>query len=301
MFTAIYDYYYGINPGTDLSGGSFTVPYIPAATVTSTISDTRDGDNDGTLAIGHRVQWTEITNDEVILYGVTTEGYPILENTVTGGRFMVTPVNGLHNQTFTINTTDPYTFCFAAGTSIATPTGERAVEDLAMGDLVLTKDGRAVPVLWLGQQRLHKHFGRSAAQMVRIRAGALGNGLPHSDLTVTPDHGIEIDGLLINASALVNGDSVDWVPFDELQESYTIYHIETQDHDVILANGAATETFIDVAGRKGFDNYEEYLSLYGAERIIPEIKAPRISSARLVPDRLKQRLQFKNVAFSNCA
>ena len=96
-------------------------------------------------------------------------------------------------------------------------------------------------------------------QPVRIRAGALGNGLPHSDLTVTADHGMVIDGLIINASALINGTTIDWVPMDELPDRVTYYHVETEDHDVILANGAPAETFVDAVTRSHFDNHQEYL------------------------------------------
>ncbi|WP_049642000.1 Hint domain-containing protein [Candidatus Rhodobacter oscarellae] len=184
--------------------------------------------------------------------------------------------------------------CFAAGTMIATPEGEAAVETLAIGDRVRTADGRDVAVKWLGVQT-HRAAAVNlplpeSAQPVRIRAGALGGGLPHSDLTVTATHGMVLDGMVINASALVNGDTIDFVPLSELEDSITVYHIKTENHDVILANGAPAETFLDAAGRAAFDNYQEYLDLYGAERIIPEMRMPRISTARLVPQAIKDRL-----------
>ncbi len=51
-----------------------------------------------------------------------------------------------------------------------------------------------------------------------------------------------LDDLMVNASALVNGTSVDWVPLHETPNRFTVYHVETDLHDVIPANGAATET-----------------------------------------------------------
>lgn len=196
---------------------------------------------------------------------------------------------------FSINVADitpgaSFAFCFAAGTLIATGSGERAVEDLCIGDPVMTADGRIVPVKWIGRQTLFPQFSGERTAPVRIRAGALGDGLPHTDLTVTADHGIVIDGLVINASALVNGDSIDFVPVAELEDIVTYYHVETEAHDVILANGAPAETFIDYLGRQAFDNCQEYLDLYGSERIIREMEAPRISARRLVPDAIKARL-----------
>ena len=117
----------------------------------------------------------------------------------------------------------------------------------------------------------------------------LTNALQEGDLTVTGDHGMVIDGLVINASALVNGQTIDWVPMTGLSEIVTVYHVETEDHDVILANGAPAETFVDYADRRSFENYDEYLALYGAERIIREMPRPRSSSARMVPSTIRNR------------
>ena len=186
--------------------------------------------------------------------------------------------------------------CFAAGSMIATPTGEAAVETLSIGDLVTTTGGGTTPVLWVGHHKLPRVLLNARMLPVRIQAAALGNGLPHSDLTVTADHGMVIDGLVINAAALVNNDTIDFMPMAEMKDQMTVYHIETEAHDVILANGAPSETFIDYADRKGFDNYDEYLSLYGADRLIPEMDTPRISSARDVPQTIKDRLNQTTVA-----
>lgn len=181
--------------------------------------------------------------------------------------------------------------CFAEGTLIAAPEGEIAVEALRIGDPLLTADGRVIPVKWIGRQTVSTRFGPAERLMpVRLRAGALGPGIPARDLVLTADHALLLDGLLVNAGALVNGSSVDWVPLSELGNTYTVYHIETENHDLILAAGAAAETFIDYAGRQAFGNYGEYLARYGAERMIPEQTLPRVSSARLVPQAFKDRL-----------
>ncbi|MEY8838241.1 hypothetical protein AB9K41_04260, partial [Cribrihabitans sp. XS_ASV171] len=71
---------------------------------------------------------------------------------------------------------------------------------------------------------------------------------------------------------------------------YTVYHVETDNHDLILAEGVPAETFIDYLGRQAFDNYREYVALYGVERSIPEMPRPRISTRRLVPDAIRERL-----------
>ncbi len=51
-----------------------------------------------------------------------------------------------------------FPICFGVGTLIATPTGEAAVETMQFGELVMTEDGRQVPVLWIGRQTIHKRF-----------------------------------------------------------------------------------------------------------------------------------------------
>jgi len=188
-------------------------------------------------------------------------------------------------------TTAPFTYCFAAGTQITTPCGALNVDALTIGDKIMTASGAIVAVKWIGRQTVNTRIGFTAKlEPVRIGAGALGNSLPNSDLTVSADHGMVIDGLVINALALVNGTTIDFVPATELDARFTYYHIETENHDVILANGAPSETFVDIPGRMGFDNYQEYLDLYGTERIIPEMDIPRISTRRLLPDAIKARL-----------
>ena len=180
--------------------------------------------------------------------------------------------------------------CFARGTLIATPDGETPVHMLQIGDVIKTASGGETEVLWIGRQKVEKRSANEHMQPVRIQAGALGDGLPHGDLTVTGDHGMIIDGLVVNANAIVNGTTIDWVPLSELSESVTYYHVETQAHDIILANGAPSETFVDVADRAAFDNHDEYLELYGTERVIPEMDCLRISSQRLLPSQIKLRL-----------
>ncbi|MEL7117664.1 MAG: hypothetical protein AAGP08_19105, partial [Pseudomonadota bacterium] len=61
-------------------------------------------------------------------------------------------------------------------------------------------------------------------------------------------------------------------------------------HDVILANGAASETYLDMPGRRAFDNYQEYIDLNGAEDPIRENPMPRIAAPRLVPSAIRRKV-----------
>ncbi|WP_146343810.1 Hint domain-containing protein [Falsiphaeobacter marinintestinus] len=182
--------------------------------------------------------------------------------------------------------------CFAKGTPIAAPHGPVAVEKLQIGDLILTAAGDSRLVKWVGRQTVATRFAPAERLMpVRFAAGSLGAGLPHADLTVTADHAMLIDGVLCNASALVNGTTITRVPLTEMGDTFTVYHIETEAHEIILANGAPTETFIDNVSRRVFDNFAEYDALYGDTPEMTELPYPRAMSARQVPGRLRRMIQ----------
>ncbi|MEZ5722502.1 MAG: Hint domain-containing protein [Paracoccaceae bacterium] len=75
--------------------------------------------------------------------------------------------------------------CFARGTHILTPAGERPVERLRVGDEVVTADNGVQTIRWIGSRRVARS---PALQPIRIAAGALGSGLPRRTLYVSPQH-----------------------------------------------------------------------------------------------------------------
>ena len=94
----------------------------------------------------------------------------------------------------------------------------------------------------------------------------------------------------------MNGSSIKRLPLNEMPVDFTVYHVETEHHEVIMAECVPAETYIDYAGRQAFDNYAEYLTLYGDDATISELAYPRISSARLLPAGLKTRLGLARAA-----
>jgi hypothetical protein len=187
--------------------------------------------------------------------------------------------------------------CFGEGSLIATPQGERAVETLTTGDIVLSQNGHPISVKWIGHQTVMTRFGPAERlRLVRFAAGSLGDGLPTADLTVTADHGMLVEGVICHAGALVNGTSITRVPLSEMGDTYTVYHIETEAHEIILANGAPAETFIDNVSRRVFDNYAEFEALYGDVPEMVELPLPRAMSARQVPPRVRNRLTLPSAA-----
>jgi hypothetical protein len=175
--------------------------------------------------------------------------------------------------------------CFTAGTRIATPEGEVAVESLKAGDEVLTADGSLSTVKWLGRQEVDVRTGNlRKINPICISAGALGENLPKRDLWVSQDHAIELDGFLVNAGALVN-DSTIYQVVQMPQDGFTYYHVETDAHELLLAEGCPAESFVDYAALETFDNADER---EGSS--VSEMPLPRISAARMLPQSVKDRL-----------
>jgi len=158
--------------------------------------------------------------------------------------------------------------CFAAGTRILTLAGDVAVEDLAPGDRVVTvRDGgpSSRPVIWTGRRAtdIRRHPNPELVRPVRIMAGAFGPGVPERDLRVSPNHAIYIDGALFEAIGLVNGMTI----VQEMATRFVTYHhIELDAHDIVLAEGLATESYIDTGNREMFETGE------GAVRLFPDFR-----------------------------
>jgi hypothetical protein len=183
--------------------------------------------------------------------------------------------------------------CFTAGTMIATPDGERAVESLAAGDLVLTADGRAAPVRWLGQSVVSRVFADPLRILpVRIKAGALGENVPARDLLVSSGHAMYVGDVLAHAGALVNGDSI--VREQDMPLVFTYYHLELDTHALLLANGAPAESFIDGVEAMDFSNWAERPASTGEE-----MAHPRAKSARQLPRAVREHLAARAAALTD--
>jgi hypothetical protein len=149
--------------------------------------------------------------------------------------------------------------CYAAGTQILTPRGPAPVEALRPGDTVLTVlpgGPMTRAIIWTGHRRidLTRHPDPAAIRPVLIRAGALGAGLPERDLRVSPHHGMFLEGALYEATALVNGVSI---IRDEAAQTVTYHHIELAAHNIILAEGAPSETYLDTGNRDMFAEFHD--------------------------------------------
>jgi hypothetical protein len=158
--------------------------------------------------------------------------------------------------------------CLLKGTKISTPSGDRLVQELQIGDEVRTLAGHKT-IKWIGYSKFTKEEGRpwqDSVMPVRVTRFAINDHAPHRDLYLSPRHHIFVNDVLISAWCLINETSiVQCMPSDMSAIEY--YHIEFDTHEVIYAEGASVESlFDDGSSRESFSNFVQYERLYGAER-----------------------------------
>ncbi|WP_439142237.1 Hint domain-containing protein [Pseudooctadecabacter sp.] len=190
--------------------------------------------------------------------------------------------------------------CFTLGTMIATDRGEIPVEALKIGDRVMTRDNGLQDIRWIGRRDVSKEEVIATPEWapIRVAAGALSGAVPETDLLLSPNHRVLITGeraalffgeneVLVAAKHLV---SMDGVSADAAGD-VVYFHILFDRHEVILSNGAWTESFqpADYTLRSIGDEQRE--EVYG---LFPELKnvesAAGWSAARKVLKRHEARL-----------
>lgn len=208
-------------------------------------------------------------NSANLTASATVLGVPILETDLTS---LVGAVNGvlgilgsitlndiLNNLQFDYEiTNDPYQLdhstvvCFTRGALIRTKDGLVPVEDLKTGDLVLTRDNGFQAVQWIGSRKVSAITLVASPHIrpIRIRTNALGDGMPSADLLVSPQHRIlvrskiaqrmfDTDEVLVAAKHLC---AIDGIDIAEDVGDVEYWHFLLDRHQVVYANGAATES-----------------------------------------------------------
>jgi hypothetical protein len=135
---------------------------------------------------------------------------------------------------------------------IATSDGARPVETLRPGDHVFTRDNGEQEILWVGSRAMtgaaleaNRHL-----KPVRFAHGSLGDSLPERDMVLSPNHRVlvandqtalyfEEPEVLVAAKYLTALEGVSiasprWT---------TYYHFMCARHEVVLSDGAWTESF----------------------------------------------------------
>ncbi|MCA0919960.1 Hint domain-containing protein [Pseudooceanicola nanhaiensis] len=142
--------------------------------------------------------------------------------------------------------------CFTPGTLIATPKGERLVEELRAGDRIITRDNGIQEIRWTGARQMSAQELARASHLrpVLIQKGSLGYGLPERDMLVSPNHRVLVNNdktalyfeereVLVAAKHLVGLKGIDTV--DTMGTTYI--HFMFDRHEVVLSDGSWTESF----------------------------------------------------------
>ena len=219
--------------------------------------------------------------DTIDLAGITADSAVWSAGTLTvsnaGSAVAALPLNGNYAGVgFTVSSDQQggseIVSCFATGTRIRTVRGEVAVEDLAEGDVVATAiDGSEAPIIWIGHCTVDcaRHPKPPTVWPVRISAGAFGTGLPARELTLSPDHAVYVNAVLIPVKYLVNGRTIVQEPVDRV----TYRHLELPRHDVMFAEGLPAESYLDVGDRTNFANGGKVM------RLFPDFSTPAFDIA----------------------
>ncbi|WP_256940142.1 Hint domain-containing protein [Acetobacter malorum] len=164
-----------------------------------------------------------------------------------------------------------YEVCFLPGSMIRTVNGDIAVENLQIGDPIVAFDWKnnkdvVRSVVWAGKAHATVRPGLPADEAgypVRVLKNAIADGVPYKDMLITPEHCLFFDGQFVPARMLVNGKSIF---YDTSITSYDYYHVETEEHSVITADGMLTESYLDTGNRSSFHQEGTVISLRSTVR-----------------------------------
>jgi hypothetical protein len=138
------------------------------------------------------------------------------------------------------------------------------IEDLSVGDLVVTKGGKARPIQFVSRYRYKKADPAldwvADFRPVRVRRSAISDNVPSRDLYLTRGHALYIDGILIPVCNLINGSTIVDDSAEGLQE-LEYFHIKLESHDVIYAEGTPCETLLKVS--ESARNFADYYRAHG--------------------------------------
>lgn len=196
----------------------------------------------GTLSFNATTGAFTFTIDRAAVFATGSD--QVVEISVTG-----TDSQGTDTDRIFIN----LTICVARGTLIETDTGPVPVEDLRIGDMVLTADGPPQPIRWIGCSHVTGDALRADPSLrpIRIAAGAFGDHGPARDLTVSPQHRILLDDwraelhfgtrqVLVPAKGLTNGTTIRQA---SAPDGIDYFHVLFDRHEIMLTEGLWTESF----------------------------------------------------------
>lgn len=223
--------------------GATTLDIVGGETGEANQADNADTTNDDYPGapndFGDVLDLTNLFADGLLNSGDITYDDPSHEN----GNFTYTNDDG-DDITVNFSEIENVIVCFTRGTMIVTDAGEKAIEDLVAGDMVMTKDHGLQEMRWIGSRIVP---AKDSFAPIMIKAGAMAND---RDLLVSPQHRMVVEGwksellfgereVLAAAKHLVNNDTI-YVQSGGMVE---YFHMLFDTHEIVFANGAASESF----------------------------------------------------------
>ena len=257
-----------------LGGGALTIGDASVLTVNGTVAAGATIGMDGKAAAFHLTAPIGMAGT-VTSFGlgdtITLAGIDPLSVTYTGGflqfgsgnAFALTLLDGLVLESVSDGAGGALVSaaCFVTGTLIETTEGPVPVEALQPGDTVLTHGGGTRPIQWIGYRTvdLTRHAFPAAARPIVIAPGAFADGVPTRTLRVSPEHGMYLANRLIPARFLINGATI---VQDHACSAVTYFHLELDSHDLVISEGAASDSYLDTANRSLFENCPGAVALH---------------------------------------
>ncbi|MDI2091328.1 Hint domain-containing protein [Commensalibacter oyaizuii] len=182
--------------------------------------------------------------------------------------------------------------CFLAGTLIETVSGGRPVEQLTVGDEVIVYKDRVKThrkVVWTGYNHVKVNsnvFSDITNYPIRILKNAIADNVPFKDLLVTSEHCLFIEDKFIPVRMLVNNSTIF---YDKTITEYTYYHFETDDHSIVVADGALTESYLDTGNRSNFISDTNVISIVNKNKRWGQDSAAPLVTAREIVEPLYRK------------
>jgi len=148
--------------------------------------------------------------------------------------------------------------CFLPGAEIRAGNKIIAIENIRIGDEidVFGHDGvHSRKVVWVGKSHMTVKTGcrpSTAGYPICIVQGAIADNVPYRDMRVTPEHCMFFEGKFFPVRMLVNDRTI---YYDRDYASYDYYHVELEQHSVIMADGTLTESYLST-GHASFSRNE---------------------------------------------
>ena len=235
--------------------------------ITVGVGDTATGGADADTFTLDFDQTSSGGSTNINIHGSTTEDAGVDDDTLdlTGfGKFVLTETidadgdstsgTAIYDSGQTVNFSEIENLivCFAKGTHIRAESGIRAIETLKVGDRLMTLDNDLQTIRWVGERSLGDKMLAAYPNLrpIRIKAEALGDGMPSHDLIVSPQHRIVVRSkiairmfaaaeVFVPAKHLLGLKGVT-IATDITEVTY--YHLLCDSHEIIEANGALAET-----------------------------------------------------------